>query len=196
MLSMWINRQTYSRVRGSLLISITGTSDCCQEVTLRTQKLYSSCGIMYSECKCERQSRTRNKSEKNKNKRWYKCGDMMLASAAVIVQSWGPMWLPLLWGVHVSEGHFKRLPAFGETDRSYSRKRSLQEPSHAKSCSCQLSPHLNMSPLSAHFLFTASNLCLWSAETHNPCQWLSEDTLQKSFSWPTLISKSFPIWGR
>lgn len=58
-----VNKQTYSRVRGSLIISITGTPDCCHGVTLQTVLLYSSCGFTFSGCKCELQSTRRNKSE-------------------------------------------------------------------------------------------------------------------------------------
>lgn len=104
-----------------------------------------------------------------------KSGDM------VLVQSWGPMWLLLLWGLRVSESHFKSLPAYGETEWSHTGEKaaygSLPTPRAAAANSTLLYPLSAHSPTSGPL-----------RDTQYPSQRLTEDTLQKSYSWPSLIS--------
>lgn len=56
-------------------------------------------------------------------------------------------------------------------------KSSLKKVSHAKSSSCQLSPHRNMSPLPAHSPTCASGPL---QDAQYPSQRLREDTIFKS----------------
>lgn len=73
------------------------------------------------------------------------------------------MWLLLLWGVRVSESHFKR-PGCLQRSR-HGGKGSLREVSHAKSSSCQLSLQLHVSSVSP-----LANHCLWISARHTILQ--------------------------
>lgn len=143
-----VNKHSYRRVRRSLLIR-----NRCQAVTLQKalQELWHHIkGVNMN-------SNPAEGIKVRQHKRWYKMwrrgagfsccdGSKLGAHVATIT----------LRGASIREP-LQRLPAFGETDWSYCKKKSsFQEASHAKSCSCQPNLHLNMSPLSAHFLLPAS----------------------------------------